>query len=250
MSKIGYKIFAFRAVDEPFLCQQYIKGHVKVLTDYGISNITSNNNTWINNPNIYCLGIYSKLNELLGGIRIQIADGIHPLPVEEAVGYMDNKVYEIVTHHAINGGVGELSGLWVNNSLKGLGLGPYLIRASIASSNQLKFQTMIGICAGYSLRMFKNVGFTIDNSLGKSGNFNYPNDNYIAHVVGILNAINLKNASKYDKEIILSLRKNPQKKRIEIDTGVNVHINYDLNYPKIVQVNYEHNYSITESKIV
>jgi len=55
-----FSIRAFRAVDEPELCEEYIKGHVKVLTDFGIANITSNNNEWTKHPHIYCLGLRSE----------------------------------------------------------------------------------------------------------------------------------------------------------------------------------------------
>ena len=237
MSKIEYKIFAFRAVDEPNLCQQYVKGHLKVLTDYGIENVTSNNNTWTKNSNIYCIGLKSNNDsKLLGGIRIQLADGIHPLPVEDAIGYLDQEIYSRVQDYAINGGIGELSGLWVSNDLKGLSFGHHLVRASIASSNQLNFKTLIGICAGYSLNMFINVGFMIDRSLGNKGDFPYPNKNYLAHVVGILKTSTLKSASAFDKKIMESLRNNIIQNRYEISSKINT--NYNLKYLNVSEVNY------------
>lgn len=234
-----YKVFAFRAVDEQELCDQYIDGHIKVLTDYGITNITSNNETWTKNKYIYCIGLKEIGNDsLLGGIRIQLADGKYPLPVEDAIGYLDNNIYKVVSYYANNGGVGELSGLWLDNRLKGLGFGHYLVRAAIASSSQLNFNTMIGICAGYSLKMFNDVGFVIDQSLGKGGDFPYPNKNYIAHVVGILNAITLQSASKHDKDIMTSLRGNVIQFRNEIYSGKEVKIDYNLKYPKVIPLNY------------
>lgn len=235
-----YKIFAFRAVDEKELCNQYVAGHINVLTDYGITNITSNNDTWINNEHIYCIGLKEeKGGDLLGGIRIQLADGIEPLPVENAIGYLDNNIYSLVENYAINGKVGELSGLWVNNRLKGLGFGPHLVRAAIASSNQLNFKTLIGICARYSLKMFNDVGFVIDESLGNQGNFHYPNKNYIAHVVGILNAITLQSANNYDKKIMTSLRDNVVQSRNQIYANDKVYqINYNIKYPNVVPLNY------------
>lgn len=235
----NYKIFAFRAVDEPDLCKQYIAGHVKVLTDYGIQNITSNNNSWNKNPHIYCIGLKEiGTNDLLGGIRIQLADGKNHLPVEDAIAHIDSKIYSMVEDYAINGKVGELSGLWVDNKLKGLGFGPHLVRASIASSNQLNFKTLIGICAKYSLKMFNEVGFIIDKSLGYNGDFPYPNDSYIAHVVGILNAITLQSASKFDKEIMTSLRKDIVQCRTQICSSNEIKINYNLKYPNVVPLHY------------
>jgi len=249
-NKSKYEIFAFRAVDEPDLCDKYIVGHIKVLTDFGVTNITSNNNTWRFNPHVYCLGLINpKTQELLGGIRIQLADGVNPLPVEDAIGYMDNTVYDMVKSYANNGGVGELSGLWVDNKLKGLGMGPYLVRASIASSNQLNFKTMTGICAKYSLQMFNNVGFVIDYSFGSNGGFPYPNDKYITHVVGILNAISLRSAADYDKEIMFTLREEEPHTRVENDKGIGVSIYYNLKYPNVIPLNYKPNTNTKKDKM-
>ena len=236
-----FRVSAFRAVDEPNLCSQYVKGHVKVLTDYGISNITSNNNLWVNNPNIYCLGLHSESNELMAGIRIQLADGINPLPIEKAIGHMDSKIYDLVEKYATNGGIGELSGLWVNNQLKGMAIGWYMVRAAIASSNQLNFKTMIGICGDVTLKMFNNVGFTIEKGLGSNGQFYYPKEDLIAHAVGILDAVTLDNAIEYDKKIMQSLRNKTHQKRIESDTKIKVDIEYNLKYPKVVKVLYNKN---------
>lgn len=229
-----FNVWAFRAIDDVELCKEFIKGHVKVLADYGIASITSNNTVWLENPNMYCIVVEDDLTkELLGGIRIQIADGIFPLPVEKAIGYMDKKIYEIVKNYAYHGGISELNGLWVSNKLKGVGMGPYLVRAAISSSNQLNFITMIGICGENTLTMFKNVGFLIDNSLGKSGGFPYPSDDLTAHVVGILNAVTLESADVFDKNIMICLRNNPIINRIELNKNFESEINYNLIYKKV-----------------
>ena len=230
----SFNVWAYRAIDEKELCKEYVKGHVKVLLDYGIQSITSNNSVWIENPFMYCLVAEdSTTKELLGGIRIQIADGVSPLPVEKAVGYMDNRIYDVVKSFAFNGGVGELNGLWVSNKLKGVGMGPYLVRAAIASSIQLNFVTMIGICGENTLNMFKNVGFIIDHSLGKNGGFPYPTEDLTEHVVGILNAVSLQTASPHDKNIMNELRSSPLCKRIEVNNNIYSEINYNLKYANI-----------------
>ncbi len=235
----SFNIWAYRAIDELELCKEYIKGHIKVLADYGISSITSNNSLWIENANMYCVVAEdSKTHELLGGIRIQLADGLLQLPVENAIGYMDNRIYNIVKNFAFNGGVGELSGLWVSNKLKGVGMGPYLVRAIIASANQLNFIKLIGICGENTLPMFKNVGFLIDHSLGKNGGFPYPTEDLTAHVVGILNAITLETAANNDKEIMTSLRQTPIIKRIETNNHFVSEINYNLIYKNVSINNY------------
>lgn len=233
-----FRIFAFRAIDEPEICKDYIRGHIKVLTDFGIDNITSNNQVWTKNPAIYCLGLLNNSDELLGGIRIQIANGIHPLPVEDAIGNMDNRIHRIVEYNAMNGGIGELSGLWIDNRLRGLGTGIYMVRAAIASASQLFFKTMIGICGDVTLQMFKDVGFVVEKTLGRKGTFLYPNEELIAYAVGILNAITLNNAASHDKYIMKSLRFDPLQVRTENEGKKKIKIDYNLSYPEVVKVEY------------
>ena len=185
-------MIAFRAIDEPLLSQQYLEGHVKVLTDYGIENVTTNNSTWMKNPHVYCVVAQDVLSkEILGGVRIQLADGIYPLPVEGAIGKMDQSIFDKVEYYAKEGGIGESCGLWISKKVKNLGLSRYLMWSSISSANQLRFGTLLGICAGYTLKLFGQIGFVVDKSLGENGDFPYPNEKYIAHVIGILNAITM-----------------------------------------------------------
>ena len=241
-----FNVWAFRAIDDIELCNEYVKGHIKVLADYGIASITSNNTIWLENPNMYCIVVEDALTkELLGGIRIQVADGVFPLPVEKAIGYMDNRIYDVVKNYAYNGGISELNGLWVSNKLKGVGMGPYLVRAAISSTNQLNFITMIGICGENTLTMFKNVGFLIDRSLGKNGGFPYPSDDLTAHVVGILNAVTLESADILDKSIMISLREHPILTREELNKNFVSEINYNLIF-KNVSIN---NYGVNSSQI-
>lgn len=235
----NYKIFAFRAVDEPDLCNQYLAGHIKVLTDYGITNVTTNNNTWLENPHIYCVVAQDiKSKKLVGGARIQIADGIHPLPVEDAIGKMDKTIHEKVHQYALNGGIGESCGLWISKEVRSFGISRYLMWASISSANQLNFNTMLGICAGYTLKLFGEIGFVIDKSLGNQGDFPYPNSDYIAHVIGILNAITLATSNQTDKDVMLSLRNNPIQNRIETNKDFKCSISYQLVYNNVSHLNY------------
>ena len=113
-----------------------------------------------------------------------------------------------------------------------------LVRAAIASSSQLDFLTMIGICGENTMQMFRNVGFLIENSLGKNGGFPYPSEELTAHVVGILNAVSLETALSYDKEIMTYLRKNTSTSRIESNNDFISNISYNLVYNNVKSINY------------
>jgi hypothetical protein len=222
-----YKFKVFHALSNPEICAVYLNGHVKVLKDYGITNITSNNNDWMNWDCVY--GVYAEDTNgtMVGGIRVQRADMIHPLPVENAVGKMDPNIHNVVNSY-IKEGVCELCALWNAKEVAGLGLSLLLVRAGISITNQINCQTMIGICADYTMEMFRRVGFVVEESLGDKGKFIYPNENYIARVVGIINAEDLTTADKTDREHMLILRENPIQQRKEMGPKKTIEIEYSL----------------------
>lgn len=253
MSKTNkeFNIFVFRAIDEPELCQQYLEGHISVLKDYGITNVSTNNSKWINHPYIYCAMAQDNADKsFVGGVRIQISDGVHPLPVESAIGDMDETIYDKVKEYALKGGISESCGLWTAKSVKGIGIARYLMRASIASSNQLGFNKMLGICGWHTMKLFNQIGFLVDKSLGENGDFPYPTKEHIANVIGILDAVTLKNAIKEEQEIMLNIRNSDTFFQNESTDKYNIEVNYSVKYPKIMNVPLlnEENYCIESLK--
>jgi hypothetical protein len=228
-NKLTFK--AFKAIDSQEMCKKYLEGHVIVLKDYGITNITSNNNDWMCHPQMYCVVALDSENELVGGIRVQVADMITPLPVEKAIGKMDDTIYEVVRNYHENGGVGELCALWISKKVAGLGVSILLTRAGISVTNQLTIKTLVGICAEYTLKMFKRVGFQVDHTLGTNGEFPYPNNTYVARVLGIMNAESLESAAEYDKERMQSLRLHPVQNYLEKETSESTLVEYNLIIP-------------------
>lgn len=225
-----YRFRIFHAPSDTETSTKYLDGHVNVLKDYGITNITSNNNEWMHWECVY--GIVAERDDglMVGGIRVQIADGINLLPVEKAIGKMDPNIHNIVNNY-LDTGVGELCALWNAKVVAGEGLSLLLTRAGISIVNQIKCKTLMGICADYTMPMFKRVGFVVDNSLGDNGQFVYPNENYIARVLGILNAKDLDTSQLYDRERMLSLRVNPNQQFEETGPKGPVKINYQLILP-------------------
>jgi len=246
-----YKIFVFRAIDEPELCEKYLEGHIRVLTDYGITNVSTNNSKWINHPYIYC-AVAQDMDDknFVGGVRIQISDGIHPLPVESAIGGLDETIYDKVKEYALKGGISESCGLWTAKSVKGIGIARYLMRASIASSDQLGFNKMLGICGWHTMKLFNQIGFLVDKSLGENGDFPYPTDEHIANVIGILDAVTLKNATKSEQKIMLDIRNIQTLSRNETSEKFNIEVSYSIKYPKIMDGPFldEENYDIETLK--
>jgi hypothetical protein len=206
---------AFRPVDEPETCRRYLAGHVQVLTDYGITNITTNNNIWTTSKAVYAVVAESEDgSQVYGGVRVHMADGIHPLPVELAIGKMDPKIYDIIKDYSSQG-TGEICGLWNSKEVSGLGVSLILIRAGISIVNQLAMDSLFTICADYTMPMVSKVGFVVETDLGKDGDFIYPNENYIARVLRKMNAVTLDTADEINRIRIFDLRDNPEQIYIE-----------------------------------
>jgi hypothetical protein len=140
---------------------------------------------------------------------------------------MDPVIFSLVKNFRVQGGIGELCALWNARKVAGIGISLLLIRAGIAASGQLPISRLISICADYTLKMFQQVGFIVNDNLGTNGSFPYPNTTYTARVLGIMNSQSLESASSFDKLRMTSLREQPIQSFVE--EGVNQHITIDYN---------------------
>lgn len=180
------------------------------------------------NPSIYVIVAESPDGkEIYGGIRVHVADGTTPLPLEAAIGKMDQRVYDIISSY-IDSGTGELCGLWNSKVVAGYGLSLLLIRAGISIVTKINLESLFTICADYTMPMVKRVGFTVEDSIGNNGDFIYPNENYIAKVLRKMNAISLDSAEEYDKNRIINLRDNPVQNFLETGPKGDMEIEYKL----------------------
>ncbi|MCX6189230.1 MAG: hypothetical protein NTW54_06470 [Bacteroidetes bacterium] len=224
------KIRAFRAIDEPQTCHRFLAGHRKVLEEFNLENISTNTPLWIEHANTYVvIGEYE--GELIGGIRVQIADGNFPLPVEDAVGHYDANIHKLVKKYSDDEGVGELCGLWNSRKLPpNLGITVLLSIAAVSVCNQIKIKHLFAIVAGYTLAGARRLGFEIEKSVGNNGEFTYPNSNFVARVLR-MNCLTLTASNAQYKIDILELRENRQLAKkikagnMELDSEYNLELN-------------------------
>jgi hypothetical protein len=201
-------IRAFKAVDEPHTCELFLKGHRKVLEQFNLENISTNTPRWITHPNTYVY-IAEQDGELLGGVRMQIADGNFPLPAEDAVSHMDPKIHDLVNEKSANGGASELCGLWNARTLPpSLGLTKIMSYAAVSTAEKIKTKHVFAVCAGYTLYTAMRLGMVIQKSVGNNGEFVYPNSNFRARVL-CMDAYSLETSSIEFKESMLALKNNP-----------------------------------------
>lgn len=220
-------IRAFRAIDELQTCNRFLDAHRKVLEEFNLENISTNTPRWINHPNTYCvIGEYQ--GELIGGIRIQLADGIFPLPVEDAVGHFDANIHKLVEKYRKDNGVGEVCGLW--NSRKfapNLGITVLLSIAAISICDQMNLKNLFAICAGYTLPMARRLGFEIERSVGNDGEFIYPNSNFVARVLRMNCQTLATSNAQYGKDIQDLRNDRKLERKIMMGTG-EIDLRYSL----------------------
>lgn len=227
------RIRAFRATEDPESCLKFIHGHRRVLSIYGIENITTNTEDWMFNPSIFVVVVETLDGEkLYGGSRLQAADGIHPLPIEDATGKLDCRIYEVVKSYA-RFGTAEISGLWNSKEVAGLGVGSlFPTRAAIAIAPQVGITNILSLCSPTTVRFNEWMGSTILTSVGNNGTFYYPKLDLIATAVILKDVDNLLDAHPREREKVMFLRNNPsciiQEKSPFKNVYINVHYNLKI----------------------
>ncbi len=203
-------ILAFRATDNHELREQYHKGLEQILLHYGVSKVTSQSKDWFDDPDTWLVVVVSEdTKQVLGGARLQMAKQGMPLPMENAVGYKDSKVYDIVKDYREKGGVSELCGLWNSRKVAGMGLGSvFLGRACVALSPFANMKTVLALCAPSTKENCFRIGFELLDRLGTAGEFNYPKENLVATSVVIEDVENLPYCKEIDRNKIFELRNN------------------------------------------
>lgn len=227
------KIRAFRAVEERDACVKFAEGHSNVLSAYGVTKVTSANNEWFDNPDVYVCMAESMQGIPYGGVRVHVSNGTIPLPMEVAIGQVEDNVYDFIRKHAEKG-TGELCGLWNAREVAGYGIGTtYLMWAGIAITKQLQLNSLFALCAEHTLKISVEKGFVIEMGLGNRGTFFYPKIDLIATSIVIRDPDKLVTADPYHRDEILSLRQDPQQKRTENTQRGPLTINFDLKLKNI-----------------
>jgi hypothetical protein len=225
------RIRAFRATEDPETCLKFIEGHKKVLSIYGIENITTNTDDWMYNPSIFVIVVESMdRSKLYGGARVQAADGIHPLPIELATGEMDPKIYKVVKYYS-QFGAAELSGLWNSKEVAGFGIGSvFPSRVALSIFDQIGTNVMFSLCSPATVRFKDWIGGNLMTKVGNNGTFYYPKLDLLATVLYSDDVIGLSHAHPREKVKILDLRENPVQIKYEKSPFKNVMVNvhYDL----------------------
>ena len=225
------RIRAFRAPEDMETCLKFIEGHRKVLSIHGIENITTNVDDWVYNPSIFVVAVESMdKTKLFGGCRLQCVDGKKLLPVEEAVGSMDPRIYDIVNNASLNGAA-EISGLWNSKEVAGYGIGSFFpSRVTFVIAEQLGISTFFALCAPATVRFNQWLGSKILKRIGNDGTFYYPKLDLLATVCMHEDLETLSDAHKRERDKIMFLRENLEAtvKEKSIFKNLIINVHYDL----------------------
>ena len=205
ITKLYFK--AFRAIDNREGCMKFIEGHTHVLEIFGITQISSAKADWILNPDVYVVLVTDEdTNKVLGGGRIHKANRKNRLPIEEAVGYMDDKIYKMVDDFT-DVGTGEVAGVWNSFEVAGLGIGSiHLSTACMAYAKFVGITTLFGLAAPATYRNVLRGGFQVVTSLGNNGKFYYPKDDMTATVMFNHDVVNLPLAQDPQRSYVFEMR--------------------------------------------
>jgi hypothetical protein len=204
-----FSIRAFRATSDPEACEKFIAGHRHVLETVGIKQVPSSKDDWKNHNGTFAIIVESMDRSIVyGGARLQAADGIRPLPIEEATGDMDNNVYKMVAKTAERG-TGELCGSWNSRKVAGYGVGAFFAtRVGVVIAQQLGLNSIWALCAPYTVKYAERVGCVVVKDLGNNGTFYYPKIDLLATAVLMEDCINMQTADPYEIKRVAELRLN------------------------------------------
>lgn len=229
MIEISIKVF--RAPDDPNQCEEFFIGHKEVLRYYGIEKITSADSGWQFNPASYVVVASRKdTDELIGGIRMEKCGGSEVLPLVKALEGIDDDVEKYINQFAPMG-AGELCGLWNSRNVAGLGVSTLLTKIGVSLSTQLNIKVVFGICGDVTLKMFRKVGYKVDENIGKDGSFWYGATDLIAYSIIIQDANTLENAAPEIRDQIFGYRDQLKQKLVEDGPKGPLLIEYDLLIP-------------------
>lgn len=223
------EVKVFRADLEPKETRKYIEGHHNVLKAYGVTQVTSANLSWLDEPFTYIILVESReTGEVLGGGRLQIAGGKTQLPIETAIDDMDANIFNMVQEESKTG-TGEYCGLWNSKKIAGYGIGSIvLVRVGVAVMGQLNLGSVFAFCSPATVPISKRVGYSVIQSLGKEGTFYYPKDDLLATALILKDPNKLEFARPKEREIIFNLRDNPEQKSLHCGRRGEMEIEYNL----------------------
>ncbi|MDA9563140.1 hypothetical protein N9R81_00530 [Flavobacteriales bacterium] len=230
------RIRIYRALNNPDACIRFSEGHSQVLASYGIKKVTSAEKEWFGDPKTYLILVESPCGKTTyGGARLQLKSREFKLPIEKAIGSLDPMIYDLMNDNQ-EFKTGELCGLWNAKIMSGSGLSVLLVRSGVARAGifvarKFNIQSLYTLSAPWTINMVKEMGFTVEESIGKNGTFEYPSPDLIATILVLKDINSLEKASIKERKNIFDLREHPVQKKTENGPKGPIEVEYELINP-------------------
>ena len=219
---------AFKAPEEPGLCAEFLAEHRKVLEDFGISHVTTNNEIWMHDPDCYVIVALHETLGMVGGIRLKLDQPDSPLPMADAIRKLDPKIDTALAELQPYGN-GEVCGLWNAHRYNGRGIPVLLSQAVTAIAVAAGARKMVCFVAHYTQKHPARNGFVVMDNIGDNGYFpDYPIPRIIAIAMMNPDTMLLEQANAAQRQLIYSLRLRPEQVRVETPGSVPLEINYQM----------------------
>lgn len=223
---LSCKIYAFRAKDNPELCDLFISGHQKVLADHGLEELIPTDDYWTKSNEVIVVLAINK-GKPLGGIRLEPKVKERLLPFEKSLIPFEPSITELIPKLHYNS-IYEACGLWNAKITAGNDLGILLCRVCVSIAPRLGIEAILSLNGVYTYKIPKDMGSEIIRSIGSNGLFKYPIERFHS-ALWIQNDLNkMKRASRECKTRVISLRDDPNQSYLEKNAKKGVNVKYHI----------------------
>lgn len=207
----------------------YVEEHAKILRLHGVLKVGTSNDEWVNDANTYVIVAESMDGKkIYGGARLKIRSQSGFLPIEQAIGYKDSKIHEVVDNYSSEG-TAEICGLWNSMEVAGLGIGSiFVTRVGVSITKMAKVKSLFCLCSPATVKTAQQLGYEILESVGDKGRFIYPKEDLVATALIMKDCSKLKHADENVKNYIMDLRDNPKQMKVHQRKKISVNLHYEL----------------------
>ena len=173
-------IKAFKAVNDPGASVKFQNEHIKILNSYGLTNLSSSNEKWMMDENVYVIVCeLQSTKKILGGLRVHAKSFNNLLPIEEALQELN---YTINEQNINVSNSGELCAFWICRDDRYItNLNKIIVNAAITLSYLLGIDTLIIFGSPHTRKIALDAGFEYDPFNNRS--FLYPTKNYSTDIL-------------------------------------------------------------------
>lgn len=223
------RIRAFRAIDDIETSKRFAEGHEGVLKNHGITKVSSTDNRWMEDPNVYVLVMTSPSgHKLYGGARIHLYSEEQPLPSQVVLRRYDENTdayYEKLAEE----GCAEFCALWNSVEIAGLGIGAKtLVKCGWSMCAKLGIRYMVALLSPLTKRWMKDLALERIEELGNGGQIPYPDDRLIATITKYTHPEGLDILKDEFRQQVEDLQEKPQQDLPSTGIKGTITVHFDL----------------------